>query len=86
MDAEDPGIARIEIKDNGLGIDPSYHQKIFDPLERGDVTTQEGHGIGLATCKRIVEKHGGDIWVESRAGLGSSLIFTLDVEKVAAED
>ena len=77
VDSENPAKARISIKDNGMGIPQNLHQKIFEPLERGTATTQEGHGIGLATCQRIVEKHGGDIWVESEPGKGSIFIFAI---------
>ena len=67
----------IYFKDNGVGIDPNYHRKIFGLFERLDQDTQ-GTGIGLAIVKRIVEVHGGEIWVESQGvGLGSTFFFTL---------
>ena len=66
------------VRDNGRGIDPKYHERIFGLFERLDSDATEGTGIGLALARRIVEVHGGDIWVESRgAGLGSTLCFTL---------
>ena len=76
--------ARIEgtevvcfIRDNGMGIDPKYHTKVFELFERLDQQI-EGTGIGLALVKRIVEMHGGRIWVESEGeGKGSTFYFTL---------
>ncbi|MBI0583971.1 MAG: PAS domain S-box protein [Methanomassiliicoccus sp.] len=68
----------IAIKDNGIGIATEYHQKIFQMFQRLHVREDyEGTGIGLAIAKRIVERHGGNIWVESEEGRGSTFIFTL---------
>ncbi|MBN1584213.1 MAG: substrate-binding domain-containing protein [Anaerolineae bacterium] len=65
------------VRDNGIGIEPQYHDKIFGLFEKLDPTS-EGTGIGLAIVKRIVETHGGQIWVESEGlGYGSTLCFTL---------
>lgn len=67
----------IFVKDNGMGIDPSYTKKIFGLFEKLDATS-EGTGIGLALIKRIVEVHGGKIWVESDGfGKGSTFFFTI---------
>lgn len=65
------------VHDNGIGIDSGYHEKVFDLFEKLD-STSEGTGIGLALVKRIVEVHGGSIWVESEgSGKGSTFCFTL---------
>ena len=69
---------RISVRDNGIGIDPQHHKDIFIPLRRLHSRNQyEGLGIGLATCKRIVEQHDGRIWVTSERGNGTSFHFTL---------
>lgn len=65
------------VRDNGMGIDPIYHDRIFRLFDKLDVNT-EGAGVGLALVKRIVEVHGGRIWVESEAGKGSTFYFTLE--------
>ncbi len=65
------------VRDEGLGIDPKYHEKVFGLFERLDVGV-EGTGIGLALVKRIVEGHGGRVWVESEGSdRGSTFFFTL---------
>ena len=67
----------IFVKDNGQGVDPRYHNRIFELFEKLDPNTQ-GPGIGLALTKRIIEVHGGRIWVESEGeGQGSTFCFTL---------
>jgi PAS domain S-box-containing protein len=65
------------VADNGIGIDPTYHQRIFSVFTRLDSGGAAGSGLGLAICKRIVERNGGRIWVESAAGQGARFFFTL---------
>lgn len=65
------------IKDNGIGIDPQDFDRIFTLFQRPDNRQIQGTGIGLATCKKIVDRHGGQIWVESQLGMGTALYFTL---------
>ena len=64
------------VSDNGIGIAHEHHEQIFGLFNKLD-TNIEGTGIGLALVKRIVEFHGGRIWVESEAGMGSTFLFTL---------
>lgn len=67
------------VRDNGIGIDPAYHQKIFGLFEKLDAQS-DGTGVGLTLVKRIIEVHGGQIWVESQGvGHGSTFCFTLAV-------
>jgi PAS domain S-box-containing protein len=64
------------VKDNGMGIAPEHHEKIFGLFNKLDMDS-EGTGVGLALVKRIVEFHGGRIWVKSEAGAGSTFYFSL---------
>jgi PAS domain S-box-containing protein len=68
----------IGVHDNGIGIDPEYHEKIFALFRRLHNNEQyEGTGIGLAMCKKIIATHGGQLWVASTPGKGSSFYFSL---------
>jgi len=69
----------FSIKDNGLGIDSNGSERIFGMFQRLS-NDQSGTGIGLATCKEIVKRHGGRIWVESNPGKGSTFYFTIAAE------
>jgi len=69
------------VKDEGIGIDPKYQKDIFVVFKRLHNRGQfSGSGIGLATCKKIIEDHGGRIWVESEVGKGSCFYFTIPKE------
>ena len=76
QDGEEDGRPIFFVKDNGMGIDPEYHERIFGLFNKLDAQS-DGTGIGLALVKRIIEFHGGRIWVESELGKGSTFYFTL---------
>lgn len=79
LTAEDKGERwQINVQDNGIGIEPEFAVQIFEPFRRLNTWDQyQGTGLGLTICRKIVERHGGTIWVESSPGEGSRFCFTL---------
>ena len=83
LTAEQAGdVWTLGVRDNGIGIDPQYAEQIFAPFKRlHGITEFEGTGIGLALCRKTIERHGGKIWVESEPGKGAHFKFTLPAAK-----
>lgn len=80
------GDIKVNVVDNGKGIDTEYHKQIFDKFYQAhNQTTRkpEGSGLGLAICKKIIESHQGLIWIESESGKGAKFSFTLPVKMLA---
>jgi len=75
----DNGERVFYVQDNGIGIDPGQHEKVFDLFYQVDTSGKKGTGAGLAIVKRIIEVHNGRIWIESEKGKGCTVCFTLPV-------
>ena len=73
------------VRDNGPGVEDALLERVFTPFERLDGSQRPGCGLGLATCRVIVERHGGRIWAESQAGNGATFFFTLPAVGKLAE-
>jgi len=70
----------FSVRDNGPGVERAYLESIFNPFERLHGRQRPGPGLGLAICRAIVERHGGQIWAEAQSGSGATFFFTLPAD------
>lgn len=81
VEASSPNQWKFQVTDNGIGIDPQYTDRVFRIFKRLHTQREfEGTGLGLALCRKIVERHGGQIWIESQLRAGTSVWFSLPSE------
>jgi signal transduction histidine kinase len=75
------------VQDNGIGIDPKYHEKIFEIFQSlGEIKDPKSTGVGLAIVKRVIEVHLGKVWVESEKRKGSKFLFRIPSKKVVLSE
>lgn len=79
QDGEEGGMPVLYVRDNGIGIPPEHYERVFGLFNKLDPMA-DGTGIGLAIVKRIIEVHGGRVWVQSEVGIGSTFYFTLPLQ------
>ena len=85
-DGEQEEVCHLLVRDNGIGFDEKYLDRIFEPFQRlHGRGTYEGTGIGLAICRKIADRHGGNITAESAPGHGATFIVTMPVEQAKEE-
>lgn len=73
----------ISVSDNGPGVDPAQRERVFEMFQRASGSRPAGTGVGLAICKRVIERHGGRIWVEPSSGGGARFSFTIPIREFA---